>query len=364
MDEMREVIDKCDREIVRLLNERAQAAREIGRIKKKAKQSVFAPDREMAVYEKVSALNQGPLPERSLFAVYREIMSGCIALEAPTRVSYLGPPGTFSHEAALQKFGASMEYLPAPEIRDVFLAITRGHAEYGIVPIENSTEGSVNATSDMLMETDLKICAEIFLKIHQNLLYNGELLRIKLVVSHPSALAQCRSWLTANLPGVPVREVASTALAAERAAREAGVAAVASEAIATLHSFNRIERVIEDEPNNTTRFIVLAKTFAGPTSDDRTSLLFSVTHKAGSLYQALEAFKANGINLTRIESRPSKKTKWEYCFFVDIEGHVEDPAVAHTLAELKPAIDELTVLGSYPRTAKWVHAPPADAAPQ
>lgn len=358
LEPLREGIDRIDREIVRLLNERAGLAQEVGRIKLEAGHPIFAPEREKAVYEKVAALNAGPLPVRSLQAVYREIMSACIALEKPLRVAYLGPQGTFTQEAALRKFGGSVEYLPQPQVRDVFLAVSRNHADYGVVPVENSTEGSVNATSDMLLESDLTICSEILLQIHQCLLANCPLAEVKIVVSHPVALPQCRQWLAANLPGIPTREVASTALAAERASREYGVAAIASETAAALHGLSHVIRCIEDRPDNATRFLVLGAVPARPSGEDRTSIVFSLRNEAGSLYEALLPFKDAGLNLTRIESRPSKKVNWEYAFFVDLEGHAEDPRVAAVLARMKAATDDFRVLGSYPRCEPLVGRPP------
>lgn len=358
LESLRQEIDACDREIVALLNRRAIAAREIGRIKRETGQSIFAPDREHAVYRKVLALNTGPFCPRSLQAVYREIMSGCIALERPTRIAYLGPPGTFSYEAAREKFGESMEYHPMPEIRDVFLAVSRDHADYGVVPIENSTEGGVNATCDMLMESPLKICSEIFLPIHHNLLAACPMEEIRLVVSHPMAIPQCRNWLAANLPGIPVEAVASTARAAERARDEKGLAAIASEAAAALYDLEILERCIEDNPNNMTRFIVIAHNDSPPTGEDRTSILFSTRHESGSLYHALEPFHRNQINLTRIESRPAKRVAWEYSFFVDLEGHASDPKVKETLEEVARITDDFRILGSYPRAARIVRTPP------
>ncbi len=359
MDAFRREIDACDREIVHALGRRASAAMAIGRIKRQKGTAVFAPERERQVYDKIATLNEGPLPPRAMQAIYREIMSGCIALEQATRISYLGPPGTFTHQASREKFGASQEYLPAAEIRDVFLAVSRGHADYGVVPVENSTEGSVTETFDMLLETGLSICSEIFLEIHQNLLATCALSEIREVWSHPNALAQCRQWLAANLHGVPIREVASTAIAAEKATRESGIAAIASEAAAAIHGLEILVRSVEDRPENTTRFVVLAHAFPErPSGDDRTSILFAIRHEAGSLFEALLPFKDHGINLTRIESRPSKKVNWEYAFFVDFEGHIADPGVSETLDEVRRRTDDYRLLGSYPRAAHQVRVPP------
>jgi len=358
IEALRAAIDQCDERIVQLLNERARLAQEVGRIKREQGKAVFAPEREKAVYDRIQKFNQGPLPTRTMQAIYREIMSGCIALEKPTRIAYLGPAGTFTHEAAIHKFGACMEYLPQPEIRDVFLAVTRNHADYGVAPIENSTEGSVNATSDMLLESPLCICSEIFLEIHHNLISNCPLHEVRLVLSKDQALAQCRQWLAANLPGVPTREVPSTALAAERAQREHGVAAIASEAAAKIYNLSHIIRCIEDKPDNATRFVVLGHSWANPSGDDRTTVVFAVPNESGSLYNALLPFKKHEVNLTRIESRPSKKVNWEYTFFVDIEGHVEDEKVRAALDELAKVTDDFRVLGSYPRAEHLIGAPP------
>ncbi len=358
LDALRQQIDACDRKIVAALNERAKLVLDVGRIKREEGMRIFAPEREQAVYDKVAGLSEGPLISKHLNNIYREIISSSISLEAPTRISYLGPEGTFTHAAARQRFGSGVEYQPAPQIRDVFLAVAREHADYGVVPIENSTEGSVTATCDMFMESDLKICAEIFLPVRQNLLAMCERKEIQLLVSHPIVFGQCRNWLAANLPVVPCEPVASTAIAAEHASYKRGVAAIAGDAAAALYDFTHIERGIEDNPNNMTRFVVLSTSYTKPSGDDRTSILFSARHEAGSLYHALEPFNRRGVNLTRIESRPSKKINWEYSFFVDLEGHMDEPLVAETLAEIRATTDDFRILGSYPRARHVVAAPP------
>lgn len=358
LDKLRKVIDDCDRQIVDILNARAKAAQEIGRIKREHGADVFAPDREKKVYDKVDGLNKGPLTPRNIHGIYREIMSACIALEAQTRIAYLGPAGSFTHQAAIEKFGSSMEYVPATQIRDVFLAVSRGHADYGVVPIENSIEGSVSPTRDALMETELRICSEVFLPIHQNLLSNTPLEKITLVVSHPMAIPQCRNWLAAHLPGVQTQEVSSTSAAAEHASYKVGVAAIAGDAAAALHNFKHIWSCIEDTTTNMTRFVVLAKSFGKSSGDDLTSLLFSVRNEAGSLFSALQPFRDRGLNLTRIESRPAKKVNWEYSFFVDVEGHVSDPELSKAIDAIKPYVDDLRILGSYPRAVHVVETPP------
>ncbi len=358
LDPYRKIIDDCDKQIIDLLANRAKAAQEIGRVKQASGSPIYAPDREKKVYDKVEGLNKGPLTNSNIHAIYREIMSACIALEATTRICYFGPAGTFTHQAALKHFGAAMEYRPASTIRDVFLDVSRGHADYGVVPVENSIEGAVSATCDSLMEFDLKVCAEIFLPIHQTLLCNCPLNEITLVVSHPVAIPQCRNWLAAHLPGVPTQEVASTSKAAEFASYKKGVAAIASEAAAALYDFQFIERHIEDTTTNTTRFFIISKSAARSSGDDLTTLLFSVRNEAGSLYNALKVFSENNHNLTRIESRPAKKVSWEYSFFVDVEGHANDPLLSETLEKVKRLTDDFRILGSYPRAKHVVDTPP------
>ncbi|MHC4871368.1 MAG: prephenate dehydratase [Planctomycetota bacterium] len=349
IDKLRQEIDKCDVEIVKTINKRAEYAKSIGKLKSVDGASVYAPHREHAVYKKVAGLNQGPLTEKTIHAIYREIMSGTISLEGATRISYLGPPGTFSHLAALNKFGESMDYVPASEIRDVFLAVSRNHADYGIVPIVNSTEGAVTQTSNMFIDSTLNICSEIYLEIHQNLLANCDFKDIHTIISHPQPLAQCRNWIASNFSGVEIKEAVSTAKAAEVAASEDGVAAIASEAAAAIYDLRIIEERIEDRPDNVTRFVVLAHEFGEPTGSDKTSILFSLTHEAGSLADNLLIFKDFNINLSRIESHPCSKRAWEYTFFVDFEGHVKDSNIEQAMQKLKEHTHDLIVLGSYPR---------------
>lgn len=349
IDDLRKKIDECDHDIVRIINERAGYAQSIGKLKNKSGSSVYAPHREKEVYEKVARLNKGPLSENTIHAIYREIMSGTISLEGATRISYLGPPGTFSHLAALNKFGSSMEYLPAKEIRDVFLAVSRGHADYGIVPIVNSTEGAVSQTSDMLIECDLKICSEIYLEIHQNLLAKCEMKDIHTIMSHPQPLAQCRNWLATNFANATVKETLSTTIAADIASKEDGVAAIGSEAAAAIYDLRVLDSRIEDRPDNVTRFVILAHEYGLPTGKDKTSIIFSLKHEAGSLADHLLIFKNYDINMSRIESHPCRKRAWEYTFFVDIEGHIQDEKVDAAVEELKAKSHDLVVLGSYPR---------------
>ena len=352
LDELRHKIDALDAQIVALINERARNARRIGAIKARDGVKPYNPSREIQVYRKVAARNRGPLPNEAFKAIYREIMSATIALERPTRVAFFGQPGTFTHLAALTKFGASVEYVPTRDIRDVFLAVSRGRVDYGLVPIENSTEGGVNQSIDMFAETRLKIASEIYLPIHQHLLAKCPLKEIKVVYSFGQPFAQCRNWLTGHLGNAEKREVPSTAAAAERAAKEHGAAAIAGALAAEIYNIPILVENIEDSPDNITRFFVIAERMAERTGRDKTSLLLSIKDQPGALLRLLRPFQKNRINLSRIESRPSKRRAWEYHFFLDLAGHVEDPAVKRTLDELDGQVKHLEVLGSYPQAER------------
>ena len=302
----------------------------------------------MIVYERVAAQNDGPLSDEALQAVYREIMSGCLALEKPLRISYMGPPASFSNIAALKKFGSSVRYLPVNTINDVFAEVEHGRADYGVVPIENSIEGAINYTLDMFMESDLKICSEISIEISHNLLAKCGMDKIKRVYSNPSVIGQCRMWLEANLPRVEIIEVTSTTKAAGMAVREKGAAAIGSSLAAECYGLNMLARSIEDNPHNMTRFLVIGKVESRPTGKDKTSIMFAVKDKVGALHDMLVPFKKNKINLTKIESRPSKKRAWEYRFFVDMMGHHNDKNVIKAIDQLREVCTSLKVLGSYP----------------
>ena len=345
---LRHQIDELDAEIVSLINQRAAAARKIGAIKAKAGVKPYDPSREIQVYKQVAARNSGPLPHEAFRAIYREIMSATIALERPTRVAYFGQPGTFTHLAARTKFGSSVEYIPARDIRDVFMAVSRGRADYGVAPIENSTEGGVNQSIDMFSETRLKIASEIYLPIYHHLLSQRPLTEVRVVYSHPQPFAQCRNWLLGNLGAAAQREAGSTAAAAEMAAKEPHAAAIAGELASEIYQVPIIVEHIEDAPDNMTRFFVVAERMAERTGKDKTSLLVSVKDEPGALLRLLQPFQAHGINLTRIESRPSKRRAWEYNFFVDFEGYVSDEEVRAALHELEGHARHVEVLGSYP----------------
>ncbi len=348
LEKLRKEIDRLDLKIIQLLNKRAGLSSKIGRLKAKSKKSIYSPDRERFVYDRIEKENKGPLSNETLKSVYREIMSGSLALEKPIVIAYLGPPATFTHIAALKKFGSSVSYLPVNSITEVFTEVERGRVDYGVVPIENSIEGAVNHTLDMFMESDLKICSEISLEVSHNLLANCKMSQIKKVYSNPQVFGQCRIWLEANLPNVELVEVSSTTKAAELAVKERGTAAIASSLAADCYGLNILARSIEDSAHNVTRFLVIGRVESNPTKRDKTSIMFSVKDRVGALHDMLVPFKKYGINLTKIESRPSKKKAWEYYFFVDMVGHYQDKNVKKALGELERGCTYFKILGSYP----------------
>jgi len=348
LDPYRKKIDEADAEIVRLLNERLCAAREIGRLKQEANAPVYVPAREMEVFEKVMGLNQGPMSDAHVRAIYREIMSAAISLELESSIAYLGPPTTFTHQAALSKFGQSLRYIPCDTIEQVFENVEKGNAQYGVVPIENSIEGGVTATQDRLTRTPLKITAEVYMPIHHCLIVQPGEEQPERVCSHPQALAQCREWLERNLPGVDLVPTRSTASAAERVKEDPKTAAIASRLAAEEFGLEILHENIQDLSGNTTRFLVMGEAFGPPSGNDKTSTFFGVKHATGALFKSLEPLHLSGLNLTKIESRPSKQRAWEYTFFVDLEGHAEDPKVKEALDQLAEHCIEFTILGSYP----------------
>src|SRR5215218_1173770 len=355
MDALRAGIDAVDEEIVHLLDQRARLARRIGEIKLENGLEAYAPARERAVLDRVAALGAGDFPKRGLEAVFREIISSSISLEARLKVAYLGPEATFTHEAALRAFGTSVELEPQVTVAEVFTRVERGEAEHGIVPVENSMEGAVTHTLDELMNSPLKICGEVYLPVSQNLISSEPSLdRVSVVCSHPMALSQAAAWLRHELPGARLEEVESTGEAARRAAREQGVAAVGSTLAAGVHNLNVLARNIQDARTNATRFIVLGRTWAGRTGTDKTSVVFSVKDRPGVLRDALSAFAEEGINLTRIESRPSRKRAWTYMFFADFEGHLEEERVKRALAALEQHCPYVGLIGAYPAVSSEV----------
>ena len=346
----RQAIDKLDGHIVRLLNERTKHVLAIGAMKLKAGEEIYAPHRERAVLQRICQLNQGPVTDEQLRAIYREIMSSALALEKTMIIAYFGPEATFTHQAAIQKFGASLRYAPQKTIADVFTEVSKRRADYGVVPVENSTEGVVTHTLDMFVDSDLKIVSQIVLPIQQCLMVRpgGTRARIQKLFVHPQSLAQCRGWIQNHLPRVEIVETSSNARSAELAAREKNAAAIAGILAAEKYNLDVLEQDIQDNAANATRFLVLGRQCSPPTGQDRTSLLVSVADKAGALHEAIAAFRRYKINMTKIESRPSKRKAWEYFFFIDCDGHAQDRKVAKAIGLLGQHCNFIKVLGSYP----------------
>ncbi|HNV85346.1 MAG TPA: prephenate dehydratase [Candidatus Omnitrophota bacterium] len=345
---IRQKIDRLDDEIVSLLNQRTQYALEIGKVKAEKGSETYAPDRESEVYYRLSQLSSKYLPPEALKAIYREVMSATLALERPLKIAYLGPEATFTHLASLSKFGSSVGYTSCASISDVFTEVEKKQADYGVVPIENSTEGAVSHTLDMFIDSDLKICSEIIFDISHCLMSNSQLSYIKRIYSKPEVFGQCRRWLEMHLPRVELLDTASTTLAAKRASQEDGSAAIASKLAATVYNLKLIAEGIEDSSHNRTRFLVIGKQFPKATGKDKTSIVVSIKDRMGALADLLEPTRAHKLNMTKIESRPSKKKAWDYYFFIDLEGHIEDPNVKSAIHEMEERVRFLKVLGSYP----------------
>ncbi len=357
MGALREGIDAVDAEIVRLLDRRAGMARRIGEIKHQNGLEAYAPARERAVLDRVSEISDGSFPRRGMEAVFREIISSSISLEARMRVAYLGPENTFTHEAARRTFGTSVDLEPQVTVAEVFARVERGEIMHGVVPVENSMEGAVTHTFDELMSSPLKICGEIYLPISQNLL-SGEpsIERVGMVCSHPMALAQAESWLRRELPGVEIEEVESTGEAARRAAAERGVAAVGSILAAESRGLTVLARNIQEARANSTRFIVLGRSWAEKTGKDKTSIVMDPAgmDRPGMLRDALSSFAEQEINLTRIESRPSRKQAWTYVFFADFRGHPDEEKTERSLVRLREQGFRVSVIGAYPAMSSEV----------
>lgn len=349
---IRERIDRLDEQIQRLINERAACAVDVAHVKSAAGEGAafYRPEREATVLRRVKERNTGPLPAEEMARLFREIMSACLALEQPLSIAFLGPEGTFTQAAALKHFGHSIRTMPVASVDAVFREVESGAAHYGVVPVENSTEGVVTHTLDMFIGSPLKICGEVELRIHQHLMGRTQDLRaIHRIYSHQQSFAQCRNWLSAHMAGVELVTASSNAEAARRAAQETDAAAIAGETAAEIYQLEIVSRNIEDEPDNMTRFLVIGRHATGASGKDKTSLLLSTRNRPGALYALLEPFAAHGVSMTRVESRPSRRGTWDYVFFVDIEGHVSDAAVASALRELEDEAAMLKVLGSYPR---------------
>jgi chorismate mutase/prephenate dehydratase len=348
--EHRKAIDRLDAHIVRLLNERTKHVLAIGDMKLKAGEEIYAPHRERAVLQRICQSNEGPVTDDQLCAIYREIMSSALALEKTMSIAYLGPEATFTHQAAIRRFGSSLRYVSQKTIGDVFTEVSKNRADYGVVPVENTTEGVVTHTLDMFVDSDLKIVSQIVLPIQYCLAGNGRLRDIRRLHVHPQALAQCRQWVQQHLPKVEIFETSSNARSAELAAKGKVNAAVTGILAAEKYGLSVLEQDIQDNAANATRFLVLGRQCSPPTGDDRTSLLVSVADKAGALYQAIAAFRRHKINMTKIESRPSKRKAWEYFFFIDCDGHVQDRKVVKAIQLLGEHCNFVKVLGSYPNT--------------
>ncbi len=348
---LRAQIDSLDDRLRELLEQRTELAGEVGKVKARYDLPIFVPERQEELLRRLSERrNPKLLTEESVRAIWREIISAALAIEKKLRIAYLGPEGTWSHQAARLRFGAGVEYVAAAGIPDVFAEVERGRADLGVVPIENSTEGAVTYTLDQLVESDLKVCAQVDLMIEHNLAAKCERSAIRVIGSHPQVLGQCREWLRHHFPHAEIRESSSTTRAAELASKEEATAAICSAMAAELYGLTIWEAGVQDLQGNTTRFLVLGRQDCRPTGRDKTSMVFGVRDRAGALYAALEPFSRLGISLTKIESRPSRRRKWEYIFFVDVLAHRDDPALAEALQAVENHCDFLKVLGSYPDT--------------
>ena len=351
LDQVRQRIDELDTQLQKLIDERAACAKEVGRIKGHGDGVIYyRPEREAQILRRVKERSKGDMPATDMVRIFREIMSSCLALEQQLTVAFLGPEGSFTQEAAIKHFGQAACLLPQKNLNDVFREVEVQNASYGVVAVENSTEGSVNHTLDMLANTNLKVCGEVELRIHHNLLsHEEELSTVKVVYAHQQALAQCRSWLSDHLKDVQQHAVNSNAEAARRAKEEKGAAAIAGTYAAELYEHNILAANIEDNVSNKTRFLVVGQEFPPSSGRDKTSLLIVTGNQPGALYRVLHPLSEHGLSMSKIESRPSKKEAWEYVFFIDIEGHVEDEAVGNALKALEAEAHMVKVLGSYPK---------------
>jgi len=348
LQDHRQAIDALDAQIVHLLNERTKHVLEIGAIKIKQGQEIYAPHRERAVLQKICRLNGGPIADVGLQAIYREIMSSALALEKNLTIAYLGPEATFTHQAAIKRFGASLRYAAQNTIAEVFQDVSKHRADYGVVPVENSTEGVVTHTLDMFVDSDLRIVAQVVLRISHCFATKAKRGEIRKLLVHPQTLAQCRSWIQRNHPRAELVETSSNARSAEMAAADPKSAAICGELAATTYGLPIVERDIQDNSANATRFLVLGRQGPPASGNDRTSIMFSIRDEVGALHKALAPFRKYQLNMTKIESRPSKRKAWEYFFFVDCDGHCDTPKVAKAIEILGAHCSFVKVLGSYP----------------
>ena len=352
LESLRKKIDEIDTLLIDTISERARCAQQVAEVKQdQGDQAYYKPEREAQVLRRVMEKNQGPLGTEDMARLFRQIMSACLALEQPVKVAYLGPEGTFTQEAALKHFGDSAVSVPQSAIDEVFREVLSGSCHYGVVPVENSTEGVISHTLDSFMDSSLKICGEVELRIHQHFLVgaNTDKNNISRVYSHAQSLAQCRQWLNSNFPAIERVAVSSNAEAAKRVQGEWNSAAIAGDMACELYELEKLHEKIEDNPDNSTRFLIIGREEVPKSGKDRTSLVVSVRNKPGALHDLLEPFQRHNVDMTRLESRPSRSSKWTYVFFIDLEGHIEDQSVANVLDELNSQVVELKVLGSYPR---------------
>lgn len=347
---IRSELDGLDARLVELINERARLAKRIGEVKAASGLRVYAPDREREVLDRIAAQNCGPIPDHALRSVYRELMSASLALERSPRIAVLGPAGSYSHLAARRKFGLSVEFEMVASIAAVFDEVGHGHAEFGLAPVENSIAGGVGETLECLIEQEVKVCGEVNLAVHHHLLSKGPLEQVERVYSKPEVFRQCQSWLVETGLVARTHPMGSTSAAAERAASEPNAGAIASELAGELFGLQRVAEFVEDDGGNVTRFLVLGKESPKVTGQDKTSIVFSVGHAPGKLAETLGVLSRAGVNMTRIESRPDRRKRWAYCFFVDVEGHASDEAMGATLAGMARQCSFWKVLGSYPRS--------------
>ena len=349
---LREKIDALDLQIMQAISDRARCAQQVAEVKKGQGDDVFyKPEREAQVLRHIMDKNAGPLDNEEMARLFRQIMSACLALEEPVKVAFLGPEGTFTQEAALKHFGDSAVSVPQAAIDEVFREVLAGSCNYGVVPVENSTEGVISHTLDSFMDSSLKICGEVELRIHQHFMTgpNTNKDTITRVYSHAQSLAQCRQWLNSNYPNIERVAVSSNAEAAKRVQGEWNSAAIAGDMACELYNLEKMWEKIEDRPDNSTRFLIIGREEVPRSGDDRTSVVVSVHNKPGALHDLLEPFRRHNVDMTRLESRPSRNSKWSYVFFIDLVGHLEDKAVADVLAELSTSVAQIKILGSYPR---------------
>ena len=351
LESLRKKIDDIDSLLINSISERAHCAQLVAEVKEEmGDKAYYKPEREAQVLRRVMEKNQGPLSNEDMARLFRQIMSACLALEQPVKVAYLGPEGTFTQEAALKHFGDSAVSVPQSAIDEVFREVLSGSCDYGVVPVENSTEGVISHTLDSFMDSSLKICGEVELRIHQHFMVgeNTDRKNISRVYSHAQSLAQCRQWLNSNFPAIERVAVSSNAEAAKRVQGEWNSAAIAGDMACELYSLEKLHEKIEDNPDNSTRFLIIGREEVPKSGKDRTSVVVSVRNKPGALHDLLEPFQRHSVDMTRLESRPSRNSNWTYVFFIDLEGHIEDQSVANVLDELNSQVVELKVLGSYP----------------